>query len=197
MSGCSLHAVNTSLKYPRVWFYFCMILFYFIQASSWEVTCISETAFLPPRTLFLSSPNRRLCSIFPRKCNTSWAHFNEVHLSCFLYEQVLAAHKLQLVFPVYFYYRAVPIAERWGPNVPVSGPSFVACTGYKLKISWAPCALKTPLVVPVHVWTWKVQILWVCARQTVGAQLNRWKIPKGWRTTIFKRRRRTATWLAH
>lgn len=66
--------------------------------------------------------------------------------------------------------------------------------GHKIKISWAPCALKTTLVVPVHGWTWRVQILWICAWQTEGAQFIRWKILKGWSTTLFKRR--TATWLA-
>lgn len=67
--------------------------------------------------------------------------------------------------------------------------------GHKIKISWAPCALKTTLVVPVHGWTWRVQILWVCAWQTEGAQFIRCKILKGWSTTLFKRR--TATWLAN
>lgn len=31
-----------------------------------------------------------------------------------MYEPVLAAHKLQLLLSVYFYYRAVPIAEHSG-----------------------------------------------------------------------------------
>lgn len=117
--ACSKHIAQVSQSVVL----FLRDTFYFIQASSWEVTCISETAFLPPRTLFLSSPNRRLCSIFPQKCNTSWANFNEVHLHCFLYEQVLAAHILQLVFPVYFYYRVVPIAERSGLMYPCLFPA--------------------------------------------------------------------------
>lgn len=118
MSGCSLHAVNTSLKCPRVWNYFCMLLFsvLFKPFSGKSHALHKRRSCLLKSCLLFSRLNRELCSIIPQKHYTRWANlkWSPAKLFFFLSEQVLAARTNCNYGFLWFYYRALPIAEHSG-----------------------------------------------------------------------------------
>lgn len=114
MSGCSLHAINTSLK-CAVLFPLVVILPLFLCHLVGSQTHLSNSILASSNNIWFAQVPSGGCVVWIQTgyANLKWSP-SKLLLYDVVAEQVLAMHKLHSLFCVYFYCCAEQIAERSG-----------------------------------------------------------------------------------